>query len=65
MLGRHYQIGGRTLKRVLNTLQKMLELAPYCDVRHQSGARKLIGGNDEFIACLRLVKKALHESTLS
>jgi hypothetical protein len=43
----------------------MLELAPYRDVRHLTGSCKLIDGNDEFTAGLRLVEKPLREPTLS
>jgi hypothetical protein len=43
----------------------MLELAAYRDVRHLTGLRKLIDGNDEFTAGLRLVKKLLREPTSS
>ncbi len=59
MLGRHDQIGGGTPRQVLNPLREMFELAPYREVRHLTGSRKLIDGNDEFAPCLRLVKKLL------
>jgi hypothetical protein len=61
MLGRHDEVRGGTPRQVLNTLRKMLELTPYRYVRHLTGLRKLIDGNDEFTAGLRLVKKLLRE----
>jgi len=39
----------------------MLKLAPYRYVCHLTGLRKLIDGNNEFTAGLRLVKKLLRE----
>lgn len=61
MLGRHDEVRGGTPRQVLNTPRKMLKLAPYRYVCHLTGLRKLIDGNNEFTAGLRLVKKLLRE----
>jgi hypothetical protein len=61
MFGRHDEVRGGTPGQVLNTLGKMLELAPYRDVRQLASSRNLIDGNDELTVGLRLVKKSLRK----
>jgi hypothetical protein len=50
---------------VLNPPRKTLELPTYREVRHLTGLRNLIDGNDEFAAGLRLVKRLFNKPSLS